>query len=88
MSETEPKLAIIITDEIFRCLSIRSGLPQLLCGPRVGRRARHTDVDHLARFQFDDEERKEGIFTYPPETVHSALTSNLHHPLAWLYELT
>ncbi len=29
-----------------------------------------------------------GIFTYPPETVHSALTSNLHHPLAWLYELT
>ena len=31
---------------------------------------------------------KKGIFTYPPETVHSALTSNLHHPLAWLYELT
>jgi hypothetical protein len=32
--------------------------------------------------------QKLGIFTYPPETVHSALTSNLHHPLAWLYELT
>ena len=40
-------------------MSIRSGPPQLLCGPRVGWRARHTDVDHFARFELDDEERKE-----------------------------
>ena len=37
---------LMIANEIFRRVSIRSGLPQLLCGPRVGRRARHTDMDH------------------------------------------
>ncbi len=57
-SETGSKLAIIITDEILRRLSKRSCLSQLLCGPRVGRRARHTDMDHFPRFQLDDEERK------------------------------
>src|SRR6266568_6649907 len=36
-----------------------SRLPQLLCGPRVGRRARHTDMDDFPRFQFNDEKRKE-----------------------------
>jgi len=56
--ETGSKLAIIITDEILRCLFKRCGLPQLLCSPSVGRRARHTDMDHFPRFQLDDEERK------------------------------
>ena len=41
MSETGSKLAIIITDEILRRVSIGSCFPQLLCGPNVGRRARH-----------------------------------------------
>src|SRR6266700_2491262 len=53
------KLAIIITDEILRRLAKRSRLPQLLCGPSVGRRARHTDVDDFPRFQFDEEKRKD-----------------------------
>ena len=44
-SETGPKLAIVITNEVFRRVSIGSRLPQLLCGPRVGRSARHTYVD-------------------------------------------
>ncbi len=50
-SETGSELAIMIANEIFRRVSIGSGLPQVLCGPRVGRRARHTDMDHFARFQ-------------------------------------
>ena len=58
MSETGAKLAIIITDEILRRVSKRCGLPQLLCCPSVGRRARHSDMDHFPRFQLDDEERK------------------------------
>jgi len=58
-SETGSKLAIVITDEILRSLAIRSRLPQLLCGPSVGRSARHTYVDDFPRFQFDEEKRKE-----------------------------
>ena len=48
-SETGPKLAIVLTDEILRRLSIRSRLPQLLRGPGVGRRSCHTDVDDFPR---------------------------------------
>jgi len=59
MSETGPKLAITITDEILRRVSIRSRLPQLLRGPSVGRRSCHTHVDHFPRSQFNDEEGKE-----------------------------
>ncbi len=58
-SETGPELAIIIMDEVLGCLSIRSPLAQSLCGPSVGRRVRHTNMDDFARFQLDDEERKE-----------------------------
>src|SRR5258708_6730788 len=54
-SETGSKLAIMIANEILRHLSIRSRLPQLLCGPSVGRRARHTHVDDFPRLQFNDE---------------------------------
>ena len=57
-SETVPKLAIIIANEILRRLSIRSSLPQLLCGPSVSGRARHTYMDDLARSQFNDEKRE------------------------------
>lgn len=48
-SETGSKLAIIITDEVLRRVSIGSLLSQLLCGPRVGRKPCHTHVDHSAR---------------------------------------
>ena len=58
-SETGSKLAIIIANEILGDLSIRSRLPQWLCGPRVGRKSCYTDMDHFARFELDDEERKE-----------------------------
>ena len=58
-SETGSKLAIMITDEILRRLAIRSSLPQLLCGPSVGWRARHTYVDDFPRLQFDEEKHKE-----------------------------
>src|SRR5215472_18579871 len=45
-SEGYAKLAIVIPDEVFRSHTIGGGLPQLLCGPCVGGRARHADVDH------------------------------------------
>ncbi len=57
-SEIGPKLAVVIANEILRRVSIRSRLSQLLCGPSVSRRPCHTEVDHFARFEFDDEERK------------------------------
>jgi len=49
----------MIAHEIFRRVSIRGRLPQLLGGPSVGRRARHTNMDDFPRFQFTDEKRKE-----------------------------
>ena len=49
---------VIISNQIFGCLSIRSRLPQLLGDPGIGRRPRHIHVNDLARFEFDDEERK------------------------------
>jgi hypothetical protein len=57
-SETGPKLAIMIANEVLRRVSIGSRLPQLLCGPRVGRSTGHTDMDDLPRSQFNDEEGK------------------------------
>ena len=54
--EAQPKLAIMITDEILRLLAIGGGLPKLLCGPSIGRISCDADVDYSARFQFDNEE--------------------------------
>src|SRR5258708_22518591 len=58
-SETGPKLALIITNELLRRVSIGSRLPQELGGPSVGRSARHTDMDDFPRLQFNEEQRKE-----------------------------
>jgi hypothetical protein len=61
-SEARSKFAIVIPDEIFRPLSKGCNLPQLLCGPGVGRiswKSVDADVDHLPRAQFDDEESEE-----------------------------
>ena len=58
-SETGSKLAIIITDEILRRVSIGSRLSQLLRSPSIGGKSRHTDMYHFPRSQFDDEEGKE-----------------------------
>ena len=51
--------AIIISNEILWCLSIWSCFPQLLRDPRISGSACHIHMDHLPRFQFNDEEGKE-----------------------------
>jgi hypothetical protein len=58
--EAHPKLAIMITDEVLLPLAIGGGLPKLLCDPSVGRTSCDADVDHSARFQFDNEEGEQG----------------------------
>jgi hypothetical protein len=58
-SETGFKLALMIAHEILQRVSIGSCLPQVLCGPRVSRSARHPDMDDFSRLQFNDEKRKE-----------------------------
>jgi hypothetical protein len=60
-SETGSEFAIMITNEVLRRLSIRSRFPQLLCGPGVGRSARHTEMDDLARSQFNEEKWKKRL---------------------------
>ena len=59
--EVHPELAIIITDEVLRPLAISGGFPHLLCGPSVGGKACHADVDHSAGFQFDNEEGEQRV---------------------------
>ena len=57
--ESHPKLAIVISDEILRPHTKSRGFAKLLGSPCVSGRACHTDVDHFARVQFDDEEGEE-----------------------------
>ena len=40
-SKARPKFAIVITDQIFRCLSIGGGFSKLLCHPGISWRACH-----------------------------------------------
>src|SRR5215467_5460609 len=58
-SEAGPKFGIVITNELFRCLSIGGRFSQLLGHPGIGRRACHAHVDHFARVQEGVEEREE-----------------------------
>ena len=58
-SKAGPKFGIVITDQIFRCLSIRGGFSKLLCHPGIGRGSSDPDMDHPPRLQFYNEERKE-----------------------------
>jgi hypothetical protein len=57
--ETGPKLAIVITDQIFRCLPIRGSFSQLLRDPGIGWRPCHADMDYPSCLEFDKEEREE-----------------------------
>ena len=57
--KTGPKFLVIIPDEIFGRLPIRSRFSQLLCHPAIGWRACYIYMDDLAWLQFDDEESKE-----------------------------
>src|SRR5258706_8108147 len=49
---------VIIPDKVFWSLPIRSRFPQLLRHPKIRRRSCHVHMDHLSRFQFDNEEGK------------------------------
>ena len=46
--EGHPKLAIVITDEILRPLSIGGRFPKLLCSPSVSGTSCDSNVDHFA----------------------------------------
>jgi hypothetical protein len=59
-SEARPKFAIVITNEVLRCLPIGSGFPKLLRHPSVGRGSGNADMNHSACLEFDDEEGKKG----------------------------
>jgi hypothetical protein len=58
-SETGSKLAITITDEILRRLSIRSRLPQLLGSLSVGRGPCDTYMNNSTRVHLDNKEGKQ-----------------------------
>jgi hypothetical protein len=63
LRERCPVLPVVVADEVPVALVERRGLAQLLGDPRVGRVARHPDVDHAARPERDDEageQRTEG----------------------------
>jgi len=47
-SKARPKLALMITNQILRCLPKRGGFSELLRDPGIGWRSGHADVDHLS----------------------------------------
>lgn len=52
------KFPVIIPNQIFWGLPVRSRFSQLLRYPLIGRSARYIDMNGFPRFQFDDEEGK------------------------------
>jgi hypothetical protein len=58
-SEIGSEFAIVIPNQVLGCLSIRGRFSQLLCGPSIGRRARHTGMNDFPSFQFNDEKGEE-----------------------------
>ena len=46
-SKARPKFAIVITNQILRCLPIRGSFSELLRNPGIGRRPCHDYVDHF-----------------------------------------
>ena len=57
--KARPEFAIVITNEIFRSLTIGSRFSQLLGDPGIGRRACHTHMDDPSGLEFDEEEGEE-----------------------------
>jgi len=53
------ELAIVITEQILRCLPIRGGFPKLLRHPDISRGLGDSDMDHPAGLELDDEKSKE-----------------------------
>ncbi len=54
--EGHSKLAIVITDEVLRSLTKAVANLRCCAVPGVGRKSCHTNVDHSARVQFNNEE--------------------------------
>ena len=54
-----PKFAIVITNQIFRRLSISCRFSVLLRHPGICRRSCHAYMDYPPRFEFGNEKRKE-----------------------------
>jgi hypothetical protein len=70
-SEARPKFAIIITNQIRRCLPIGRGFSKLLRHPGIGGRSCHSLVDHAPRTEFDDDERLRAVERRDPSPVRS-----------------
>ncbi len=58
-SKAGPKFAVVITNQIFRCLSIWGRFSQLLRHPGIGRGSRDSDMDDSSCLEFDEEEGEE-----------------------------
>ena len=56
--KTRPEFAVIIPNQISWFFAIWSRFSQLLRNPEIGGRSSHIHMDHLPRFQVDDEESK------------------------------
>ena len=50
-SKTRPELALVITDQVLRGLSIRGGFSQVLRHPGIGRGSWDSDMDHSSCFE-------------------------------------
>jgi len=60
-SETHPKLAVVITNEVLRPHAKSGGFSKLLGSPSVSRISCHANVDHFARVQEGDEEGEQRV---------------------------
>jgi hypothetical protein len=58
-SETGPKCALVLTDQILRYLPIGRGFSQLLRHPGIGWSSYHSNLDHPSCFERDDEKCEE-----------------------------
>src|SRR5437764_1616161 len=56
LCEIRTNFLVIIPDEVFRCLSRRSCLSQLLGNPQICRRSCHIHMHDLSRLPFENEE--------------------------------
>ena len=50
-SKTRPELALVITDQVLRGLSIRGGFSQVVRHPGIGRGSWDCDMDHSSCFE-------------------------------------
>jgi len=58
-SKARPEFAIVITNQVLRCLAKGGGFSQVLGHPGISRRSCHADMDHSSCLELDEEEGKE-----------------------------